>query len=190
MFGKLVRYADDFVILFARKEDAELGLRLVKAKLQELGLALNTEKTKIVDLRDGKEGFDFLGFHHRQSMSKKFRKRYTLKSPKKEAVKKLKQTVRKETSMRTTLVLPLEEIVKRINPTLRGWMNYFKFGNSTRVFHSIDSYVHERLALWLAKKRRKSGRRWKTDFTYEKYKNCGVVMMTGKVVYWSSNAQG
>ncbi|MBU1204626.1 MAG: group II intron reverse transcriptase/maturase [Nanoarchaeota archaeon] len=183
--GKLIRYADDFVILFASRNDAELGLRLVNAKMTELGLTLNTEKTKIVDMRDGKEGFDFLGFQHRQSISKKYKKRYTLKFPKKESVKKLKQAIKDKTSMRTTLVLPLEEIIEGINPLLRGWMNYFKFGNSTKVFHSIDSYVHERLALWLAKKHRKSGRRWKTDFTYEKYKKCGVVMMTGKIVYWS-----
>ena len=183
--GKLVRYADDFVILFARKEDAELGLRLVNAKMIELGLTLNTEKTKIVDMRDGKKGFDFLGFHHRQSMSKKYKKRYTLKFPKKSSVKKFKQTIKEKTAMRTTLVLPIDEIIERINPILRGWMNYFKFGNSSKVFHSIDSYIHERLALWLAKKHRKSGRRWKTDFTYEKYKKCGVVMMTGKIVYWS-----
>ena len=190
VFGKLVRYADDFVILFARKEDAELGLRLVTAKMTELGLKLNTEKTKIVDMRDGKEGFDFLGFHHRQSMSQKFRKRYTLKFPKKESVKKLKRTIKDETAMRSTLVLPLDEIIKRVNPILRGWMNYFKFGNSSNVFHSIDSYVHERLAIWLAKKHRKSGRRWKTDFTYEKYKKCGVVMMRGNVVYWSKTLNG
>lgn len=84
----------------------------------------------------------------------------------------------------------MEEIIKQVNPILRGWMNYFKFGNSNSVFHNIDSYVHERLALWLAKKRRKSGRRWKTDFTYEMYRRCGVVVLTGNVVYWSrtSNA--
>ena len=60
IYGKLIRYADDFVILFARKEDAELGLKLVTAKLAELGLSLNMEKTRIVDIRDGKNGFNFL----------------------------------------------------------------------------------------------------------------------------------
>lgn len=186
--GKLVRYADDFVILFASREDAELGLQLVNVKMTELGLKLSMDKTKIVDMKNGKEGFDFLGFHHRQSMSQRYGKRYTLKFPKKEAVKKLKREIKEKTSMRNTLKLSVDEIIKVINPTLRGWMNYFKFGNSTKVFHSVDSYVHERLALWLAKKHRKSGRRWKTDFTYEKYKKCGVLMMTGSIIYWSKTS--
>lgn len=185
--GKLVRYADDFVILFASREDAELGMRLVKAKMAELGLTLNTEKTKIVDMGDGKEGFDFLGFQHRQSMSQKYRKKYTVKFPKKESVRKLKQAIKNKTSRRTTLVMPLEEIIKQINPILKGWMNYFRFGNSAKVFQIIDRYVHERLALWISKKRRKSGRRWKSDFTHEKYMGCGVVRMTGKIVYWNKS---
>jgi len=92
--GKLVRYCDDFVIMFPSKEDAELGLELVKAKMSELNLELNTEKTKIVDMRSGKEGFDFLGFHHRQVMSHGYKRRYTLKWPKKVAVSKIKQEIR------------------------------------------------------------------------------------------------
>ena len=183
--GKLIRYADDFVILFANRENAELGLRLVNAKMTELGLTLNTEKTKIVDMRDGKEGFDFLGFHHRQSMSRKFKKRYTLKFPRKESVKKLKQVIKNKTSKRNTLILSLNEIVKLINPIIRGWMNYFKFGNSSKVFNNIDSFVQERLALWWSKKRQKSGRRWKTDYTYEEHQKSGVVKMSGNIVYWS-----
>jgi hypothetical protein len=96
--------------------------------------------------------------------------------------------IRNETSKRDTLVLSLDEIVKQLNPILRGWMNYFKFGNSSKVFNSVDSYVHERLALWWSKKHQKTGRRWKTDFTYEKYRECGIVMMTGNVVYWSKTS--
>ena len=164
MKGKLVRYADDFVILFASREDAELGLRLVNAKMTELGLKLNTEKTKIVDMRNSKEGFDFLGFHHRQMMSKKYRKMYTQKWPKKEAVKKLKQKIREVLGTRVILKLSLDEVVKRINPILRGWMNYFKFGNSTKIFSRIDSYVHERLAIWWSKKHQKSRKKMENRF--------------------------
>ncbi len=183
--GKLVRYADDFVILFASREDAELGLRLVNAKMTELGLTLNTEKTKIVDMRNGKEGFDFLGFHHRQSMSKRYRKRYTVKFPRKESVKKLKRNVREMIGTRDILKLSLKEVTEIINPILRGWMNYFKFGNSSKIFNRMDSYVHERLALWWSKKHQKKGRRWKTDFTWEKFSESGIVLMTGSVKYWS-----
>ena len=69
-------------------------------------------------------------------------------------------------------------------------MNYFRFGNSTKIFQGIDSYVHERLALWWSKKHRRSGRRWKTDLTWEEFKDSGIVIMTGNIIYWSefSNA--
>lgn len=183
--GKLVRYADDFVILFASRDDAEIGLQLVNAKMAELGLTLNAEKTKIADMRNGKEGFDFLGFHHRQSMSKKYRKRYTIKFPRKEAVKKLKHNVREMIGTRAILKLSLKEVIELINPSIRGWMNYFKFGNSSKIFNRMDSYIHERLALWWSKKHQKKGRRWKTDFTWEKFCKSGVVLMTGNVKYWS-----
>jgi len=186
--GKLVRYADDFVILFASREDAELGIRLVKAKMTELGLTLNTEKTKIVDMRDGKEGFDFLGFHNRQVMSWKYKRRYTWNFPKKEAVREIKQKIKSALWTRRILKFSLDEVVQFINPILRGWMNYFKYGNSTKAFQDIDSYVHERLALWWSKKHQKSGRRWTNGFTYEKYRGSGVVVLIGNIRYWSSNA--
>jgi len=185
--GKLVRYADDFVILFASREDAELGMRLVKAKMTELGLTLNTEKTKIVNMNGGKQGFNFLGFHHRQVTSWKHKRRYTWNFPKKEAVNVIKQKIRGALWTRRILKFSLNEVVQFINPILRGWMNYFKFGNSSKVFQEIDSYVHERLALWWSKKHQKSGRRWSTGFTYGKYRSSGVVVMTGNIVYWSKS---
>ncbi|MBU1941086.1 MAG: group II intron reverse transcriptase/maturase [Candidatus Thermoplasmatota archaeon] len=179
--GKLIRYCDDFVILFASREDAELGQGLVKTKMAELHLKLNTEKTKIVDMRCGEEGFDFLGFHHRPVMSHRYKRRYTLKWPRKAAVNKIKWDIREKLETRVILKLSLEEVVKLLNPVLRGWMNYFKFGNSSKVFNQIDSYVHERLAIWWSKKHQRSGRRWKTDFTWMKHRESGVLVMNGNV---------
>jgi group II intron reverse transcriptase/maturase len=184
--GKLIRFCDDFVILSTSKEDAEQGLKLVKEKLKELNLQLNAEKTSIVDMRESKEGFDFLGFHHRQVMSIKYKKHYTQKWPKKDAVKKLKQKVKTILGTRSILPFSLEDVIGLVNPVLRGWMNYFKYGNSTKAFSAIDSYVQRRLALWWSKKHGRSGARWKTDFTYQKYKQSGVVKMTGNIVYWST----
>ena len=79
----------------------------------ELGLTLNAEKTKIVDLRYGKEGFDFLRFHHRQKKSWRYKKRYTLKFPKKNAVKKVMQRIKAITSNRKLLKLSMPEIIKQ-----------------------------------------------------------------------------
>jgi group II intron reverse transcriptase/maturase len=184
--GILIRYADDFVILCKNRKDAEIGLRLVKVKLKELNLSLNESKTKVINLNEGREGFDFLGFHHRQIMSFKYKKRYTQKFPKKTGIKKLKQKIRLITGKRATLTLSIEEIVQTLNPILRGWMNYFKFGNSSKTFDKINSYVHERMSLWQSKKHQMRGRNWKTIFTWEKHKEIGIVIMSG-VVYWSSS---
>src|SRR3989338_1010060 len=183
--GKLVRYADDFVILFAAREDAELGLNLVQAKMAELNLSLNMEKTKIVDMTGGKDGFDFLGFHHRRVMSFKYKRMYAQHWPKKAAVAKFMRKIKEKIGTRAVLPFPLEDTVKLINPLIRGWMNYFKFGNSNKVFKKLDGYIHLRLALWWSKKHHKASIRWKTDFTYEKYKNSGVQVMTGNVKYWT-----
>lgn len=188
--GKLVRYADDFVILFRTEKEAELGLQLVKAKLTELGLELNENKTEIVDTRRGKEGFDFLGFHHRRLKSRKYRKYYTQKWPSSKSMKSIRTKIRGFLGKRAILYLSTEKVVKRLNSTLRGWMNYFRFGNSAEKFRQIDSYVHERLALWWSKKHQKAGRRWKNEFTWKKFISCGIQLLSGSVRYWScySNA--
>jgi len=183
--GKLVRYADDFVILFRTLEDAELGLKLVKAKLKDLGLELNEKKTNIVDTSSGKHGFEFLGFHHRRVKSRKYKKFYTQKWPSDKAMRKVKTSIRNFLANRAILNWDIERVLEMINPMLRGWMNYFKYGNSSKKFEVIDSYVHERLALWWSKKHQKSGRRWKGDFTYKKFKTCGVQTLSGNVTYWT-----
>ena len=143
------------------------------------------EKTKIVDMTGGKDGFDFLGFHHRRVMSFKYKRMYAQHWPKKAAVAKFMRKIKEKIGTRAVLPFPLEDTVKLINPLIRGWMNYFKFGNSNKVFKKLDGYIHLRLALWWSKKHHKASIRWKTDFTYEKYKNSGVQVMTGNVKYWT-----
>lgn len=188
--GKLIRYADDFVILFRTREDAELGLKLVTDKLAEMGLRLNIEKTGIVDMSDGKEGFDFLGFHHRRVKSRKYRRHYTHKWPSSKSMNSIRVKVRDFLGQRSILKWSIEEVVEKLNPILRGWMHYFRYGNSSRKFSRIDSYVHERLAIWWSKKHQKAGRRWRTDFTWKKFRGCGIQILSGNVAYWSykSNA--
>ena len=183
--GKLVRYADDFVILFKTKREAELGLQLVKAKLKELKLELNEEKTKIVDTNQGREGFEFLGFHHRRVRSARYKKYYTQKWPSNKSMNTIRVKIRDLLGRRAILNWSINDVVKRLNPRLKGWMNYFRFGNSAKKFSQIDRYVHERMALWWSKKHQKSGRRWTVDFTRDKLKKCGVQILSGTIIYWS-----
>jgi RNA-directed DNA polymerase len=185
VMGKLVRYADDFVILFRTMEDAEIGLKLVKAKLKELGLELNEDKTEIVDTSGGKQGFDFLGFHHRRIESGKYKRYYTYKWPNCKSMKGVKTAIRNALGKRATLNQDIGDVVEVLNPILRGWTNYFRYGNSERKFRLIDSYVQERLVLWWSKKHQKSGRCWTNVSTYAVFTRCDIWLLSGTVRYWS-----
>lgn len=184
--GKLIRYADDFVILFATKEDAELGLKLVKSQLMRLNLKLNEKKTKIVDLN--REGFDFLGFYHNRMMSLKYKKKFTYRCPSTKAMNSIRKKIRDKIGSRAVLKLSTEEVIKCINPLLCGWMNYFKYGNSAKKFIQIDSYVKERLNLWWKKKHRERGSFWVGKFFNEEYYKFNVVKLSGNVFYGSLKA--
>jgi hypothetical protein len=72
----------------------------------------------------------------------------------------IRAKVKAITAPRDRLKWPLRALVKELNPVLRGWGNYFRWGNSTRKFTQVDSYVRERIALWDSEKRGKWGRRW------------------------------
>jgi len=184
--GHLVRYADDFVILFRTRKDAERGLSIVKDILSKLGLELHPDKTMLVDTGNGKEGFDFLGFHHRMKMSMKYKRYYCQKHPSHKAMNAIRAKIRGILSPRCILPLSIAEVVARINPLLRGWMNYFRFGNSSKQFSHIDRYVHERMALWWSKKHQKRGRRWKRDYNYSKHHATNIQLLSGNLKWWST----
>jgi group II intron reverse transcriptase/maturase len=183
--GKLIRYADDFVILFRSERDAAIGMHLARLKLQELGLELNEDKTHTVKIQGGRDGFDFLGFHHRQMMSSKHRRPFTQKWPGAKSMNALRSKIRGFLGNRAIRRWALDDVLGVLNPILRGWMNYFRYGNSALKFDRIDRYVHERLALWWRKKRGKGGRGWGNDFTWDKFKVCGVQLLCGSIRYWT-----
>jgi RNA-directed DNA polymerase len=82
---------------------------------------------------------------------------------------------------RSRLHLPIERIVEDVNRVLRGWGNYFAIGNSARKFSQIDSYVRERLALFLSKKTGRSGRNWQKRWRYDYMTRIGVYRLSGTV---------
>jgi hypothetical protein len=165
-------------------------MHLVKLMLQELDLELNEDKTRIVNTHGGNGGFDFLGFHHRKVKSPKYGKYYAQKWPSNKAMRAIRSKIRAFLGSRSILNWSIEDVIRVLNPVLRGWMNYFRYGNSSRKFAHIDRYVHERLALWWSKKRGKRGRRWGQDFIWEKYRTCGVLHLVGTVRYWSGKSNG
>ena len=179
--GELVRYADDFVILCRSERQARATLEWVEKTLKGLGLELHPGKTRIVNLRKGKEGFDFLGFHFQKRESWRYKGRWYLQFwPSQKAMRAIREKIRAIVT-RSRLYFPIEKIVEDVNRVLRGWGNYFAVGNSAREFSQLDSYVHERLALFLSKKTGRSGRNWQKRWRYDYMTRIGVYRLSGTV---------
>ena len=178
--GVLVRYADDLVALCATREQAEQARELVAATLATLGLRLHPEKTRVVGLARGTEGFTFLGFAHRMRKSWKTGYWYLQKWPSPRAMASIRAKIRDRTDRRLAR-LPLQWAVENLNRVLRGWGQYFRYGNSGQKFGAIDAYVHERLAILASAKHGLQGRNWVSRFNYEWYTSLGIHRLTGTV---------
>jgi RNA-directed DNA polymerase len=128
--GELVRYADDGVVLCRSAEQARTALAAVGDILASLGLQLHPDKTKVVDLREGREGLDFLGCHFRARMSgrlweqRRIVRYYLHRWPSQQAMKRLRAKVRGRTGRNRVGVGDIRIIIAEINPILRGWGNY------------------------------------------------------------------
>ncbi|MGK2884956.1 MAG: group II intron reverse transcriptase/maturase [Rhodococcus sp. (in: high G+C Gram-positive bacteria)] len=156
--GELVRYADDFVVLCSSRSQAEHAHRQATAIMGELGLRLHPDKTRVVDLRAGAEGFDFLGWHFRARMSgrlweqKRIVRYYLHRWPSARSMKRARQRVKALTG-RSRVGTDLEVVIGQLNLFLRGWGNYFRTGNSSHKFRDLDHHVAWRLKRLLIKKR-------------------------------------
>jgi RNA-directed DNA polymerase len=179
--GVLVRYCDDFVILCPTGERAEQARELAGAVLADLGLQLHPNKTGIAHLARGGQGFDFLGFHHQKVESWRHRGRFHLRRwPSQRAMKVLRDKIRAATDRRQ-VGRPVSAVVADLNPVLRGWAAYFRNGNSAGKFSTIDSYVHERLAIFDNRKRGIPGRRWGKRHDGAWFTRLGVFRLSGNV---------
>ena len=159
--GKLVRYADDFVVLCKSREGAEEAERRVRIIFERLKLALHPEKTRRVDLTGGEEGFDFPGCHLHMRMSgklweeKRIRRYFLQRWPSKRSMKRVRTRVKELTDSRRNGVKDVDVLIRGLNPVLRGWGNYFRTGNAARKFLSLDRYVVDRLNMFRWKRHRR-----------------------------------
>jgi len=171
--ARLVRYADDFVVL-ARY----MGRRIVdfvEGVLEgRMGLTINREKTKVV--RIGKGGsFDFLGFTFRRDRDLKGRDlTYLNVLPSKKSVAKERAAIRDLTQARFGL-LPVKALVERLNLQLRGWSAYFDLGYPRRAFRQINSYVRTRLWNHLSRRSQRSYRLPANVSVYQHLATLGLV---------------
>jgi RNA-directed DNA polymerase len=183
--GTLVRYCDDFVVLAPTQERAQRARDLVATVLAQLGMRLHPEKSSIVCLSGGRQGFVFLGFHHQKVESWKWRGRYYLhRWPSDRAMAVLRDKIRTATA-RSRTERPVAAVVADLNPVLRGWAGYFRHGNSGRKFNAVDGYVHERLAIFASRKHGRRGRNWTTRYTGRWLERLGVYRLTGNV-HWAT----
>jgi RNA-directed DNA polymerase len=153
---RLVRYADDFVVMVAGTEAHAEGLRdEVAAVLSTMGLRLSEEKTMTVHID---EGFDFLGFRIQRQTKRGSNKRFVYTWPSKKALASIKAKVKTITRQGTNH--PLSTLLRRLNPVLRGWTNYFRHGVSKATFAYLHQYTWLRVVGWLRRKHRRANWKW------------------------------
>lgn len=170
--ARLVRYADDMVILTRGAEDAAAAWRDLQGQFAALHLVVNEEKSRLTTVH---EGFAFLGFEFR--VLRRTLYLWPRTKAKKHIAERVRQTVRSVPSS-----LPLEAVIRKLNPVLWGWCTYFRIGNSNRVFHEVDWKVRSEVQLWLRRKHQCSWpcakKRWNFAFLHGR---CRLYRMVGKV---------
>ncbi|MFQ5381836.1 MAG: group II intron reverse transcriptase/maturase [Dehalococcoidia bacterium] len=182
--GVLVRYADDLVVMCRDRGEAERSLAALRSILAELGLAPKEAKTRIVQLCEGGEGFDFLGFEHRWVRVRRLGTRYIAflaRWPSRGAMQHARDRIRALTA-RERLLLPVETVVQDVNRFLRGWAGYFRYGNAARRFDQIMTYTTERLARFVAKRHRRSARYGWWTVVHRSPDRLGLINLHGCVV--------
>jgi RNA-directed DNA polymerase len=164
------RFADDLVVLVDeyRRWDWLLAgaRRRLGEELDKLGVAINEEKTRVVDLRRG-EHFRFLGFEFREAITRAGKKGVmyvpTMRARTK-LLRKLKDIFRRSRSQ------PIRGIIDRINPIVRGWVNYFRIGTASRRFGYIRDWVEKKIRRHLMSARKRKGfgwNRWSRRWLYD-----------------------
>ena len=173
--GILVRYADDTVIICKNKKSANHALTLLQYIMGKLDLKLHPVKTKIVCMWDGKEGFDFLGMHHRR-MTTETRQgnifQETYQYPSRKAMKKMKSAIKSNVNSRSLLVAREEDLIKNLNPIITGWKNYYTTKTSDKWMKALDWYIICTFTRWYNKKHQRRNRMSNVGFVrstiYEK----------------------
>jgi len=147
--GILIRYCDDFVAMCQTESQAREALRRIGLVMNRLGLTLHPAKTRLVDLRRGKEGFVFLGctIRKKRSIPRHPRWHFMQRWPSPKATQKLRDRVREITSKRQS-GKDVKQVIAELTPVLRGWGYYFRTGNAAREFNKMDNFVWWSLSRW------------------------------------------
>jgi group II intron reverse transcriptase/maturase len=188
-FGTLVRYADDFVVMCATKKACEQAEQRIRMILARLGLELHPDKTRRVELYDGKEGFDFLGCHLHKRLSgrlweqKRKRLYFLQRWPSQRSMQRIRQRV-KELTPSGRCHADLRDVIADLNPILRGWGSYFRTGNAAKQFVQVDDYVVLRLRSLCVKRKGRNLRPGEVNgWTRDYFENLGLYRLRGTIRY-------
>jgi RNA-directed DNA polymerase len=174
--ARLVRYADDFVVMARRQ-----GTRLtgwIESKLEGwLGLEINREKTRVVNLKEKGASLDFPGFTFRYHDDLKRQGwRYLKVSPSAKALKRERERLHEMTSHHQCLK-PIPQLIEELNRHLKGWKNYFDFGYPRVAFGKINSYVRDRLRQHLRRRSQRPFRPPEGVSYYRQIQRLGLVCL-------------
>jgi len=184
--GRIVNYADDFVIL-CRHSAAEARERMQRL-MEVLKLTVNEKKTKVCRVPEG--SFDFLGYTIGREYSARGGRPYIGTRPSQKRIQRFCEAIRKMTE-RNTLNSSTETLIQDLNLKLQGWANYFCLGAVSKAYKAVDSHTRLRLRQWLRRKHKRKGagtRSYSDEYLYERL---GLVRLEGltKCLPWAKTAQ-
>src|SRR5216110_2789289 len=172
--SKLIRYADDFVVIHSNKEAVEQAAKKIEHWLHDMGLYLNPKKTRLTHTLlsvDGPVGFHFLGFYVRQyragkthtgkvanQWGEKVLGFQTHIKPGKEEVKRHTREIKQR--LKKLWHRSQADVISTLSPVIRGWADYYKTVVSSEIFNSCDMILYYQLASWAKRKHPTRGKRW------------------------------
>jgi RNA-directed DNA polymerase len=170
-FITYTRYLDDMVVLTPDspkgRQWADRALERIRQEAEAIGVSLNADKTRIVTITDERASFAFLGFDLRWERSMKTGRWYPSKTPRPKKVTEILRTIRD--ILCGSRHLAMAAVVAQVNPVLRGWVNYFRVGNSSRAFDKVKYHVERKVRRFAAKRSKRKGfgwKRWSSDIVY------------------------
>ena len=174
--AKLVRYADDFVVL-ARYQGERLQASIEGFIEVRMGLEINREKTRVVNLRENGASLDFLGYTFRYDRDLHGRtKRYLNLTPSAKSLAREKEQIRAQTNHHHCFQ-PLPEMIEQINRQTAGWENYFKSGYPAQAFRKINHYLTERLMQQMERRSQRAMKLPETESYPSFFKRLGLKLL-------------
>ena len=168
--AKLVRYADDLVVIHPERKGIEQAQRLLSKWLQKMGLAFKPSKTRIchtLNPVDGQVGFDFLGFSVRQYRMSKYKSGRSMKGyktiiqPSKAAMQRHVQ--RLQDVVRSHKAAPQAALIHHLNPIIRGWSAYYSAQCSKQAYSRLDYLLYQKLRAWAHRRHPNKTGYWRTS---------------------------